>query len=179
MRDIDHFLNAMDNLGVKPMRKGKSPAPTTDMQQPRPEMDDVPISDEDASMFLNAVMNMGTVPKNNSVPDVERQDGPSFTKLRSAKKNKKPDEFVDLHGMTVSEALNALSPFVTQAYTRGLKSAAVITGKGLHSPGGRSVLKPQVERWIQTKGKRFIRAYAEAPRAFGGRGAFIIYFRED
>lgn len=179
MRDFDQFLNAMDDMGVKPLSKGRH-MPESKAQRSHPNSHNEPISHEDSALFLNAVMNMGVAPKEDSVPEVERQDGPSFTKLRSAKKKKKkPDEFVDLHGMTVAQALSTLSPFVTESYTRGLKSATVITGKGLHSPGGRSVLKPQVERWIQTKGKRFIRAYADAPRAYGGRGAFIIYFRED
>jgi DNA-nicking Smr family endonuclease len=178
MRDIDQFLNAMDNLGVTPMNEERAVAKRkAALERLHPQEEEVAISSDDSALFLNAVMNMGVTPKVDE-DENRRSREPNFSKLRSAKK-KKPDEFVDLHGMTVREALDTLAPFVTQAYTRGLKTAAVITGKGLHSPGGRSVLKPQVERWIQTKGKRFIRAYAEAPRAFGGRGAFMIYFRED
>jgi len=51
----------------------------------------------------------------------------------------------------------------------------VITGKGRHSPRGDSPVRRAVENWIVHKGRRFIRSYAEAPRAYGGRGAFVLY----
>lgn len=86
---------------------------------------------------------------------------------------------LDLHGLTTVEALNQLMRFVTRSFTRGMKSVMVITGKGKHSADGVGVLKREVEKWILQKGKRFIHSYAEAPRAHGGKGAFILYLRRD
>ena len=178
-RDKHLFFEAMQELGVDRLNEPKRMAPVQAEDMPFALDEPQEVSDDERQQFLDAVMDLNAVPqKDKTRANTGRREG--LRKLRSAKsKQDKPDEVLDLHGMRAQEAQEALMPFVLAGYRRGLKSAIIITGKGLHSAGGVSVLKPMVERWILGAGKRFIRAYAEAPRAYGGRGAYIVYFRED
>ena len=65
--------------------------------------------------------------------------------LHSAIRNSPPpQEQVDLHGCTATEAERRTENFLTRARRRHLKTVMVITGKGLHSPDG-PVLKDVVE----------------------------------
>jgi DNA-nicking Smr family endonuclease len=87
------------------------------------------------------------------------------------------DGRLDLHGLTQEEAIKKLARFVGGAVVSGIRRILVVTGKGLNSPDGVSVLRPVVEGWIQTDGARLVAAFGEAPRQYGGRGALVIDLR--
>src|SRR5438874_2528891 len=55
---------------------------------------------------------------------------------------------LDLHGLIVDEAHDALSDFIVDARNRRLRCVRVIHGKGLSSPGKEPVLKGKVRRWL-------------------------------
>ena len=79
---------------------------------------------------------------------------------------------IDLHGMTTDEAHDALSDFLVEARTRGLRCVRVIHGKGLTSPNREPVLKGKVRRWLAHWDD--VLAYCEAPRHAGGAGAVVV-----
>ena len=79
---------------------------------------------------------------------------------------------IDLHGMTTDEAHDALSDFLVDARTRGLRCVRVIHGKGLTSPNKEPVLKGKVRRWLAHWDD--VLAYCEAPRHAGGGGAVVV-----
>ena len=81
----------------------------------------------------------------------------------------------DLHGMTVSEAHDALADFLAEARSLGLRCVRVIHGKGLTSPNKEPVLKGKVRRWLMRWDD--VLAYCEAPRHAGGSGAVLILLR--
>ena len=58
----------------------------------------------------------------------------------------KPEDSVDLHGMTSAEAIETLQEFVSGAQQRGLLDIEIIHGKGAHSPS--AVLRPAARRWL-------------------------------
>ncbi len=58
-------------------------------------------------------------------------------------------ETLDLHGCTGDEADQKTINFVTSARQRTLKTVQIITGKGLHSPGGVAVLPDIVEQRLR------------------------------
>ena len=79
---------------------------------------------------------------------------------------------IDLHGMNTDEAHDALSDFLVEARTRGLRCVRVIHGKGLTSPNKEPVLKGKVRRWLAHWDD--VLAYCEAPRHAGGGGAVVV-----
>lgn len=82
---------------------------------------------------------------------------------------------LDLHGLTVDGAHDALSDFIADARTRRLRCIRVIHGKGLTSPGKEPVLKGKVRRWLAHWDE--VLAYAEAPRHAGGGGALLVLLK--
>ncbi len=79
---------------------------------------------------------------------------------------------LDLHGMTVTEAHDALADFLVEARGLGQRCVRVIHGKGLTSPNKEPVLKGNVRRWLTRWGD--VLAYCEAPRHAGGGGAVLV-----
>ncbi len=135
------------------------------------------VSDEDKSLFLNAMRNMG-----DRVPNKDQARPTRDQEIRRIKQRKnatvETGQVLDLHGMRLLPALERLQRFIIKAFTHGDQVVMVITGKGHHSKDGVGVLRREVEQWILQHGRRFVRAYSEAPRAYGGRGAYLIYLRE-
>ena len=82
---------------------------------------------------------------------------------------------IDLHGMTVDEAHDALADFLVDARNRGYRCVRVIHGKGLTSPGREPILKGKVRKWLSHWDE--VLAYAEAPRHAGGGGAVVVLLK--
>lgn len=82
---------------------------------------------------------------------------------------------LDLHGMIVDEAHDALSDFVVAARQRHYRCVRVIHGKGLTSPGKEPVLKGKVRRWLAHWDE--VLAYTEAAQNAGGGGALLVLLK--
>ena len=61
---------------------------------------------------------------------------------------KKPDDFIDIHGLTRDEAWLALDQFFDKSHNRGLEKVLIIHGKGNHSQNI-AVLKHCVRDFIE------------------------------
>ena len=79
---------------------------------------------------------------------------------------------LDLHGLRVDEAREALGQFIRQAHKHGLRCVRVVHGKGLGSPGKSPVLKGRVQRWLVQKNE--VLAFVQARPAEGGAGALVV-----
>ena len=79
---------------------------------------------------------------------------------------------LDLHGLRVDEAREALGQFIRQAHHNGLRCVRVVHGKGLGSPGRTPVLKGRVQRWLVQKNE--VLAFVQARPAEGGAGALVV-----
>jgi DNA-nicking Smr family endonuclease len=93
---------------------------------------------------------------------------------------------LDLHGMTQSEAHRALTHFIHQCQSKGMKTVLVITGKGRagdeqasgSASRGRGVLRQNVPRWINEPGLAgLVVGYAAAGLRHGGDGALYVRLR--
>ncbi len=84
------------------------------------------------------------------------------------------DEEIDLHGMRVREAGQALERFLTECSERGLRCVRVIHGKGLRTGG--SVLKENVATWLRLRSD--VVAYCSATPADGGTGAVYVLLKK-
>lgn len=98
-----------------------------------------------------------------------------------------PEARIDLHGMTVVEAHQALVGFILGAHARGLRLVLVITGKGRKPgpdiaapmPARRGVLKHEVPIWLRAAPLGgLILELRESHRRHGGSGAYYVYLRK-
>jgi DNA-nicking Smr family endonuclease len=108
-------------------------------------------------------------------------------KQRVARGREPIDARLDLHGMTQQEAHAALLRFLHRAQASGVKTALVVTGKGLrkssssdgrdadHKPG---VLKRQVPLWLALPEFRLlVVGFDDAHVGHGGEGALYVRLR--
>jgi len=79
---------------------------------------------------------------------------------------------LDLHGLRVDEAREALGDFIRDAHKTGLRCVRVVHGKGLGSPGKSPVLKGRVQRWLVQKNE--VLAFVQARPMDGGAGALVV-----
>lgn len=82
---------------------------------------------------------------------------------------------IDLHGLRVEEAREALVRFVTRAMRREQRCLRVIHGKGLGSVGREPVLKGKVLKWLVQRDE--VLAFCQARPTDGGSGALIVLLR--
>ena len=85
-----------------------------------------------------------------------------------------PDAELDLHGKTREEAIMMVQNFVMTCHANQLRTALIITGKGLHSGNQGPVLKREVQLWLERNGKQYISDFHTAPARFGGSGAIWL-----
>lgn len=87
-----------------------------------------------------------------------------------------PQETLDLHGYTGQEAEDKARAFVMRAGRCGLQAVRIITGKGLHSPGGKAVLPDVVEQLlILLKKEGGIVAFQWDRKLKSKSGALLVY----
>ena len=79
---------------------------------------------------------------------------------------------LDLHGLRVDQAREAVAAFIRDAMKRGFRCVRIIHGKGLGSPGKEPVLKSKVQRWLVQKNQ--VLAFVQAKPSDGGAGALVV-----
>jgi DNA-nicking Smr family endonuclease len=108
-------------------------------------------------------------------------------KQRVARGREPIDARLDLHGMTQQEAHAALLRFLHRAQASGVKTALVVTGKGLRKSSNDAernaenrpgVLKRQVPMWLALPEFRpFVVGFDDAHVGHGGEGALYVRLR--
>lgn len=83
---------------------------------------------------------------------------------------------LDLHGLRVDEAREALGQFIRLSHRTGIRCVRVVHGKGLGSPGKTPVLKGRVLRWLVQK--KEVLAFVQARPAEGGAGALVVLLQQ-
>lgn len=85
------------------------------------------------------------------------------------------DGKLDLHGMGLTEAREAVTAFVRKRSAEGDRAVAIIHGKGTHSPRGVAVLRGEIGAWLcDGRAARHVLAFATAPDEHGGTGALLV-----
>ena len=82
---------------------------------------------------------------------------------------------LDLHGMTVPVARQALAEFLQQCRASNRRCVRIIHGKGNGSHNRGPVLKTMVNRWLQQRDE--ILAFCSAPPNDGGTGAVYVLLK--
>lgn len=97
-----------------------------------------------------------------------------FQKLRKGQFRVEAE--LDLHGMTIALAQEALSHFLGGMRSKGRSCVRIIHGKGRGSKDGRPVLKVKLQRWLQQRDD--VLAYCSARPADGGTGAVYVLLKK-
>lgn len=84
---------------------------------------------------------------------------------------------LDLHGMTVEQASEALTEFLSESTRRGYCCVRVVHGKGLGSGNRGPVLKRKVSFWLRRWSQTL--AYVSARQVDGGTGALYVLLRRE
>lgn len=82
---------------------------------------------------------------------------------------------LDLHGMIVPEAREALNRFVREAIGIGKRCVRIVHGKGKSSAGRMPVLKGKVNAWLRQKSE--VLAFCSCRPTDGGTGAVYVLLR--
>ena len=83
---------------------------------------------------------------------------------------------IDLHGMAVPEAKNALHDFIADCDQHGLTCIRIVHGKGLGSGDRGPVLKAKVNKWLRRWDA--VLAFVSARQIDGGTGAVYVLLRK-
>ncbi len=173
MDDDEIFERSMVSLGVEPL----------DAAGAKGSKDRAGLLQSDLELFEATMLDLEegdrrSVDRRSRQGPLSRARRQTVRRRRSRLASLKIEDRLDLHRLKSGEALDRLERFLAAALRTGTSTVLVITGKGHHSPGGRGVLKQRVEEWILGRGKRFVRQFSEAPRALGGRGAYVLHLRQ-
>jgi DNA-nicking Smr family endonuclease len=87
---------------------------------------------------------------------------------------------VDLHGMALDDAKDAVDQYLAERQKRGDRCVLVITGKGKNSRGQVAVLRERIPEWLaRGPSSRRVLAFVTARPCDGGEGAFYVLLRRE
>lgn len=184
--DID-FAAAMGGIGVEPL-EDKEECSAQDISPVQTEEDDEmsiressfhadELSEEE--LFLHHLGQMDAV-FNDSYPesDAAPQEQASARRMRQLRKGRiRPEASLDLHGCYREEARKKVRVFLENRQRQGMKTVLIITGRGLRSKGGESVLRSDIEAYLRTRAKAWVAEWGRAPKQYGGDGALVVFLR--
>jgi DNA-nicking Smr family endonuclease len=88
-------------------------------------------------------------------------------------------DHLDLHGLTLQEAQEAISEFIDKSISLGRSCLLLIHGRGHRSPNGIPVIKHNLENLLlRNPLKKYILAFTTARPVDGGSGASYILLRK-
>lgn len=127
---------------------------------------------------LTATTATPTTPPRPVLPELSHGTSPGVDRRTAERLHRGQMEIdgrIDLHGMTQSEAHDALAAFMDKAEGRGWRCVLVITGKGTRGGG---VLRAAVPRWLNLPPHRArILSFGAARPKDGGEGALYVLLR--
>ena len=169
MADDDLFGKAM--RGVRRIKtENRQQAKSRTLPRPRPDNE---------AMAAVTTHQKHTGPSRTDDPWVLRSSGVSADRMRQLAGGRMPmDDEIDLHGMTRDESIAALTMFVGNALTGGLRVISIVHGRGLHSQGDKPVLKGAVYDWLES-GAFSGSVLAVVPKPGTGGGSCLVLLRRN
>jgi DNA-nicking Smr family endonuclease len=180
LSDEEEALWAGFTRSIKPLKPAKSVAKTSLKSSTTPSVASTPAPSQTRSHPI-------TPRETRPAPSPPLAPLGRRLKQRVARGREPIDARLDLHGMTQQEAHAALLRFLHRAQASGVKTALVVTGKGLrkssssdgrdadHKPG---VLKRQVPMWLALPEFRpLVVGFDDAHVGHGGEGALYVRLR--
>ncbi|EQD52796.1 Smr protein/MutS2 [mine drainage metagenome] len=82
---------------------------------------------------------------------------------------------LDLHGLTLDEALAQLGEFIDAKRHAEITSVLIVHGKGLRSGSQGPILRPAIQKWLTLR--QDVLAFATARQCDGGSGATYVLLK--
>lgn len=168
------FLKAME--GVVPLETMHD----VDTRPCRPQPKTHPNEDDNVRLCLKNLIDKG---RGFHVADTpEYIEGQAYNVPKELTRRLHQGQFaiqahIDLHGMTVRQAHEAVDVFLHQSIRQGLRMVLVVHGRGLSSPV-EPVLKSHLVKWLHRGSwRKWVMAYTSARVCDGGAGATYILLR--
>jgi DNA-nicking Smr family endonuclease len=179
LSDEEEALWAGFTRAIKPLKPAKPGAKTTLTSSTTPPAANAPAPSQTRSHPVT--------PRETPRPSPPLAPLGRRLKQRVARGREPIEARLDLHGMTQQQAHAALLRFLHRAQASGVKTALVVTGKGLrksssdaeHDAGHRpGVLKRQVPMWLALpEFRRLVVGFDDAHVGHGGEGALYVRLR--
>lgn len=177
---VDPETFAIYMSGVRPLEDKPSRIPTSASRLEKAAPSAVPKVDPDAPARaqLRSLVTEGL--KFETIDDGERLEGRRITvdprEIRRLRKGMYAvDGKLDLHGMSLEEAREAVTAFVKRRQSEGDHVISIIPGRGSHSPRGIGVLRGEIGAWLSDgRAARHVAAFATAPDDMGGAGVLLV-----
>nr|WP_320116673.1 Smr/MutS family protein [uncultured Desulfuromonas sp.] len=178
--DVD-FATAMERLGVENIESqdGLVERPFDDVFSDEEDASLPPAAEvDDESLFLAS---LGAVDKvfSDDIPDDDETPRAEPRRMKQLRQGKiRPQDRLDLHGCYRDEARDKVRLFLKHRFEQGLQTVLIITGRGKRSPGGESVVRQEIERYLSTQAQAWVAEWGRAPRQYGGDGALVVFLRQ-
>lgn len=178
-RPVDPETFAIYMAGVRVLEDRVNRIPITASRVERAALPTLAVDpDEDARSRMRSLVIDGI--KFEITDDSERIEGRrldvdprELRRLRRARYG--IDGTLDLHGLRLEAARDAVEAFVCKRQRDGDRVVSIVHGKGNHSPGGHAVLRGEIAAWLSHgRVARHVAAFATAPHDEGGAGALLV-----
>ena len=163
------FLDAVD--GVKPLAVAQRVAPPKTQVEPRAAQFE---RDEQAALWqtLSDDMDIERLLDTDAALSYRRPGIGEDVTRKLRKGFWVVQDQIDLHGLRVEQAREAIANFFLHADKRSLRCLRIIHGKGLGSINREPILKDKVLRWLVQREE--VIAFCQARPNDGGAGALIV-----
>lgn len=177
---IGSFADEMEMLGVSRLNTGADiETENSDCLLSVNSAETAAQDQTDEEIFLTAMGGL-TVKFNDHLPDVDFPPTAMPKRMKQLKQGKLiPEASLDLHGFQRAEVAGKLRHFLQNAQYQDWKTLLVITGKGLHSQEGVSILRDEAEQFLLGEGKTHVAEWGLAPKQYGGTGALVLFLRKN
>jgi DNA-nicking Smr family endonuclease len=179
--EADEFLRAMGNVQKLDELKSPTKKKTERVEPEKRLVSQLPDEDSLALAELQALVEGDTPFRTEESEEFYSGSAPGVSQELVDKLRDGVFSFrrhVDLHGYTRDDGKAALIDFVAAARRDGERCVLVVTGRGKSSPGGISVLREALPRWLGRAPLRsHVLAYCTARSVDGGPGAFYVLLR--
>jgi DNA-nicking Smr family endonuclease len=169
-KDVDLFKAAM--AGVRPIKGRKAPKPAPVPALHRSGEDHKPARTVPAVSPARRNSEVGAIVEAPFDRDIDRA---------LSRGKRLPEAKLDLHGMTLSAAEQAVAEFLAQSREQGRRIVLIVTGKGLRLDGGRVLggrIRAEFLGWLDRADNRTRVAGVRAAHVrHGGSGAFYVLLR--
>lgn len=174
--DEEIFFTAMQGVKKMDSSKGRQVAPAVEPTKTTQPISNSP--EEDLKKFMRGEVEFELeYTEEYMYGYVRGLDIKTFQQLKSGTFS--VAAHLDLHGMTSDQAYESLLFFMRESYLQGHRCVLVVTGRGINSPGGQSILRRETENWLTRDPlKRAVLAYCTAQPADGGAGAIYVLLRK-
>jgi DNA-nicking Smr family endonuclease len=166
-KDVELFRSAMAD--VKPLNGRKTAKPVG----PKPKAErPAPVPPDSFAPRSKPAAGMAGVETPAFDRDVDRA---------LARGRRRPEAKLDLHGLTLAAAQQAVSAFIAEASGQDRRVVLIVTGKGLRLDGGRVLggrIRAEFMAWLERPENRArVAGVRPAHSRHGGSGAFYVLLR--